>query len=400
VLSRAPTRLLAVAVVLAVGGAGCAKGEDAVVIADPVAEALAHAPADAAALAVVATDAAEGPGAALVALAQRFPGVELVRAQLQAVVGDRLGLDVEEELRPLLGHPLALWSDDGDPARRSAAWVVRDGTHLGELLEARARRGALTASGAEGEYAVFARRGGGAYGRRGPVLVTAPDEAALRGVLRRRAAGRGQWSAPLLRERGLGLPEGRSRASRWTPARWSSGGAGRCAAYRGWPGSSARRSRSRRWAAACASTPAPAPRRSRRPTCRWPAGVEPPATRGRAPLVAAVRGPGQTLAFARRVTELLDPGRLDALDRTAEVLRRYARVDLQEDLVDRLTGSATLTSPDGRRLTLAPSSTIPRRPRTRSGGSGRSPGSGARWPSWPASTSVASTSRSATAATR
>ncbi len=82
------------------------------------------------------------------------------------------------------------------------------------------------------------------------------------------------------------------------------------------------------------------------------AGVEPPVTRGSGRVVAAVRDPQRTLGFARRVIDLLDPQRLDGLRQAEEVLARYARVSVQEELLDRLAGSATLTSRDGRTLTL------------------------------------------------
>jgi len=66
--------VLAMVATLALAIVGCG-GKEEVVIADPLAEALAHAPADAAALAVVATDGTAGPGAALARLGQRFGGL-------------------------------------------------------------------------------------------------------------------------------------------------------------------------------------------------------------------------------------------------------------------------------------------------------------------------------------
>ncbi len=124
--------VLAIVAALAVGATGCGTREEQVVIADPVAEALAHAPADAPVLAVVATDTAAGPAAALARLGRRFPGMDLVLGQAQATLGARVGLDYATELRPLLGHPLVLWSVEGLVAGpRFAAWVVRDSEKLG-----------------------------------------------------------------------------------------------------------------------------------------------------------------------------------------------------------------------------------------------------------------------------
>ncbi len=343
------------AVLLASAGlaAGCGtKEEETVVVDDPVAEALAHAPASAAVLAVVATDRRRGPGAALAALAQRFPGNELALAQGAALLGERLGLDPEDELEPLLGNPVVLWSPDGSAARRSAAWVVRDGGRLGELLAARVKAGALRAEGASGEYALYARRDGGAYARRGPVLVTAPDLPALREALARRRAGSGQWAPELLRERSLGLPGGavarvvldagaltRRSLPGLSPVRWVAGL--RRAALTLTPLGGGLRLHARAGLEGVGAADGPlAP------------GVEPPRVRGSAPIVVGVRDPQQTLRFARRVTDLLDPDRLEGLRRTEEVLRRYARVDLEEDLLDRITGTATLTTRPGGGLTL------------------------------------------------
>jgi len=325
------------------------------VIADPLAEALAHAPADAAALAVVATETAVGPGAALARLGRRFPEIERVLAQVQGTLGRRVGLDYATELRPLLGHPLVLWSTDGSTGRSFAAWVVRDGEKLGELLRAREASGALVAAPAVAGYALFTRPNGGAYARRGPVLVIAPDLDRLRDVLRRRGSGHGQWGSQLLRERGLGLPGGGAVARVQLDAR--------ALVARGGP-----EARRVRWVAALeraaltvtseagglrvrarVSTDSGATAPQDVPIA---AGVQPPVTRGSGRVVAAVRDPRQTLRFVRRTIDLLDPQRLAGLRQAEEVLARFARVSVEEDLVDRLAGSATLTSRDGRTLTL------------------------------------------------
>jgi hypothetical protein len=229
-------------------------------------------------------------------------------------VGGRLGLDARTSCGRCSASRRPL-----DPRRRPGAAPrglgrARRG-RLGELLAARAKDGALTAAADEGEYAVFTRRGGGAYGRRGPVLVTAPDEAALRRTLQRRAAGRGQWDAALLRERGLGLPEGAvarvaldarplvaARGGQLRRVTWVAGL--ERAALTLTPLGGGLRLHARASTASLAPADVPIA-----------GGVTPPATRGRAALVAAVRDPRQTLAFARRVTELLDPRRLDGLRR-------------------------------------------------------------------------------------
>ena len=346
--------VLLVVAVLAVAVAGCGSKERKVVIADPLAEALARSPADAAALAIVATDPAAGPGAMLARLAQRFPGSELLLGQAQAMLGERVGLDYATELRPLLGGPLVLWSPEGTTQRRFSGWIARDGDALGELLAAKEKTGALVEAPPVADYALYTRRGGGAYARRGPLLVSAPDLAALRAVLARRQAGRGQWTPALLRERGLGLPGG-AVARVVLDARALVAREGGTTRRVPWVNALER--------AALTVTPEAGglrvhARASTDPGVLAPddvpiaPGVEPPVTRGRAPVVAAVRDPQQTLAVARRVVDLLDPTRLDGLRQAEDVLGRFARVNLQDDLLGRLTGSATLTSRDGRTGTL------------------------------------------------
>ncbi len=350
---RAGSALPLLAALVVVLG-GCGKKEDKVVIADPVAEALAHAPADAAALAVVATDTKGGPAAALEALAERFSGGDLVLGQGESALARRLGLD-PGALRSLRGNPLVAWSPDGSTTRLFAAWVTRDAKRTGQLVDAQEDDGALEGAPGVGDYALYTRRGGGALARRGPLLVTAPDLAALREVLRRRAAGRGQWTRALLGQRELGLPaEGASvrvaldahrvlapRAGRAARTRWVA--ALRRGALVATPVGGGLRVHARVSTAPSGLTAADLPLST---------GVAPPATRGRAPILAAVRGPQPALRFARRVTDLLSPRRLDGLRRAEELLRRYARVDLQEDVLDRLSGTATLTTRDGRVGTL------------------------------------------------
>ena len=345
---------LAIVAALAAALGGCqTKQEEEIVIADPVAEALAYAPAGAAALAVVATDPEAGPGAALARLGERFGGIELVIGQAQATLGARLGLDVERELRPLLGYPIVLWSADGTAARRYAAWVVRDGGRLGRLLEDREGSGVLRREPGVAEHEIYTRSDGGAYARRGPVLLTAPDAASLRILLERRAAGRGQWTRSLLRERSLGLPEGalarvsldaravvaqRAGAARRVP--WVA--ALERIALTVTPTGGGVRVHAR------AST-APPPASDEVPIA---SGLAPPDVRGSGPIVVGVRDPRQTAAFVRRTVDLLDPERLAGLRKAEEVLGRYARVSVQEDLLDRLAGSATVSSRDGRTFTL------------------------------------------------
>jgi hypothetical protein len=69
--------------------------------------------------------------------------------------------------------------------------------------------------------------------------------------------------------------------------------------------------------------------------------------------VVGVRAARQTVAFARQVAAVSRPDTARSLDETLDLLRRYAGVDLQRDLVDRLTGTTTFTTDADFRLITA-----------------------------------------------
>ena len=354
--------LLAIGAVLVAAMVGCGgKEAKAVTIADPLAEALAHAPAGAAVLAVVDTAPQRGPSAALARLAAGA-----------LASGGAGGLDVgagavagaPAPAGPLDAGVVVVWSPDGRTGQQFTARVVADGPALGKQLETRREAGALTARGDDGDYALYTERAGGALARRGPVLVSAPDLAALRAVLRRRRDGRAQWTPRLLAERTLGLPAtalarvaldaqalvarrgGDARRLPWVAAL-------RRAAVTLTPEVGALRARIR-------VTTAPGLAPAELPLVT---GAAPPAVHGSGPLTASVRGPRQTVEFLRRTLDLLDPALLGGLRDAEGLLDRYAGVSLQQDLTDQLTGSATVTSRDARTFTLRSDLADPERTR-------------------------------------
>jgi hypothetical protein len=68
--------------------------------------------------------------------------------------------------------------------------------------------------------------------------------------------------------------------------------------------------------------------------------------------VIGIRAARQTIAFARQVAQLTRRDDLARLDETLGLLRRYADIDVQRDLVDRLTATTTFaTDADGRPIT-------------------------------------------------
>lgn len=344
-------RLIIAALTVAMLGvaAGCGgtkeKGK-AVVIADPLAEALAHAPADASVLAVVDTAPRRGASAAL------------ARLLAGGLSGGGLGVLDERSDDPAPAKPLSTgsvveWRPRGDLDRRFSARVVADGGELGEQLGRREDAGAIERAGEDGDYALYTDRLGGALARRGPVLLTGPDVGTLRAVLRRRRDARAQWTPKLLAQRTLGLPRGaiariaidaRAELDRAAPAARRLPWVATLdrAAVTLTPEQNALRVRVRSSVSAgVAAEELP-----------LALGPQPPRVRGNAAATASVREPRQTLTFLRRAVDLLDPERLAGLRVAETLVDRFANVSFQEDLLDQLRGSATVTSTDGQTVTL------------------------------------------------
>lgn len=340
--------IAAIAAVLLGVLAGCGgKEEQDVVIADPLAEALAHAPADAAVLAVIDTARQEGASAALSRL--------LTGSLAGGVIGAQAGGPDAQPSGPLTTGNVVVWSPRAEPRRRFTARVVADGDELGKQLETRREAGALKGMGEDGDYTLYADRTGAALARRGPVLITGPGPDELRSVLRRRRSGQDRWTRGLLESRTLGLPGGAiARVAIDAQAELSRTRTGAAARKLPWVAGVRR--------VALTLTPEVGALRVRVranlaegvPAEAFPlvTGAAPPRVRGAGTAVASVREPRQTLAFLRRSVDLLDPERLADLRSAESLIDRFANVSLQKDLLDRLTGSATVTSSDGRTATL------------------------------------------------
>lgn len=343
--SRLTIAAIAAALLGAFGGCGGEKPAPGIEIADPLAEALAHAPADASVLAVIDTARQKGASAALARL--------LTGGLAGGVIGTENGAPEARTPGPLTTQDVVVWSPRTTLRRRFTARVVADGDRLGRQLDTRREAGALTAMGEDGDYALYVDRTGGALARRGPVLITAPGPDELRAVLRRRRSMQAQWTPALLRARTLGLPGGaiarvaidaQAELTRTDPAArrlpWVA--ALRRVALTLTPEVGALRVRVR--AILEAGVPGEA----------FPlvTGTAPPQVRGAGAAAASFREPRQTIGFLRRAVDLLDPERLADLRAAEGLIDRFANVSLQEDLLDRLTGSATVTSSDGRTVTL------------------------------------------------
>jgi len=325
-------------------------------VGDPLGEALSFAPADAPVVAVLLTDPEARGRRDLAALARRVPAAELARAQVDGLLRDRIGLG-ERDLRSLAGHPAIAWAPSVGALRSGAvSWVATDGARLEELLDERREQGRLRALPPARGYVRYQGRGV-AVAVRGPRLVATPDLRALDDAIDRNLARRGGLTRAALDERRLGT-DARALLSVLAadagPLVTQATG-GRVTGEVPWLRAL------RRAAITLDAEPAGLVARARLETP--PGTVRPqdlpiargpqaPTPRGRGPVVVAVRAARQTIAFARQVGGVTRREDLAGLDGTLGLLRRYADIDVQRDLIDRLTAATTFTTDeDGRPIT-------------------------------------------------
>ncbi len=324
-------------------------------VADPAAEALGFAPADVPVVAVLVTDPDSPARRDLAGLSRRFPAAELARAQVDGLLRDRVGVG-ERDLRPLLGNPAIAWASRVDAlADGGLAWIATDGARLEELLEEREEAGRLRRLPPQRGFTRYAAPGV-ALAVRGQRLVAAPDPPALAAALGRHRSRRGGLSRAALDERRLGTAPGALLTVLAEAGPLVARAAGPAAA-RGVPWLRAVRRVALRVGAgpgglvarARLETPAGTVRPADLPIARGP---QAPVPRGRGELTAGVRAARQTVAFARGVAAVTRPQELRRIDDTLDLLRRYAGIDVQADLIDRLTGTTTFTADaTGRRVT-------------------------------------------------
>lgn len=325
-------------------------------VADPLAEALGFAPADAPVVAVLLTDPDARGRQDLSSLSRRFPAAELARAQVDGLLRDRIGLG-ERDLRPLLGNPAIAWAPRIDALRTESAvaWIATDGARLHELLDERREQGRLQLLPPDRGFDRYSGRGV-FVAVRGQRLLAAPDPDALADAILRNATRRGGLTRAALDERRLGTNAGSLLSILGEAGPLVAQVAGDAAA-RGVPWLRA----IRRAAITLDAEPAGLVARARLETppgtvrpqdLPFARGPQAPTPRGRGPVVAGVRAGRQTIAFARQVARVTRPDDLARLDSTLGLLRRYADIDVQRDLIDRLTATTTFTTDaDGRPVT-------------------------------------------------
>ena len=311
--------VVAVVVVLTRGG-----DDKPAPLPDARPEALAFAPRDAPGVIAVDT-AAPAAGAILQQLVPRLTDNALTGA----------------DVRPLLGRDAAVALLDPRARRGTVAFVARDRARLEQATDG------LRATGAYRGARLYAARSG-AVATRGLALVAAPDAAALRRALDARADPSGHITPAVFDARLTDLPKtapvqaifdarrvllaqqpevGRTRwgrALRGGAAVLQAGGDGIRIPFR--------------IASAPGLTPADLP---------FAPGARPPVARGRAPLVAGIRGFDRLIAFLR----VADPDRFRALNQIDDAVPAFLGLDI-DGLLDNVGTEATVTTADLRTLVV------------------------------------------------
>ncbi|MCW2998364.1 MAG: hypothetical protein JWN65_1913 [Solirubrobacterales bacterium] len=344
------------------GGETGPKGRTELTIRDPLGEALRYIPSSAAVVAVVQTDAGAGPLRSALDLAQAFPGAGAITGRLEQLVNDRAGLSLASEVTALAGAPAVVARMGVSPKAASmGAWVVLDEVSLSDILRSKVDSGTVSAGDPYKKWTIYTRPGA-VYAQRDRVLLTASDLVTLRAAIDRRLkTGRGAGlTRATFNGRSLsGIPARRAlirvavtgpglrnAIARQAPDAaqlpWVAALRGAGLAVAADPDGLHVSARLRTDEATLTDADLPIA-----------AGAQAPEATGDAPIVVGVRNVDQTAGFLVRTAQLVAPERLKTYTTVRDLLRRFAQVDVEADILGTLTKRATLTVPATGGVTLA-----------------------------------------------
>jgi hypothetical protein len=196
---RRLTVLVSIAVIAVCGCGGGAKHK-APALTDPLSEALAYVPRDAAAVAAITTDVEHGQGAAARNLLERFLGAEVALDKVRERIDAITGLPATGDVGPLLGNDLVAAETGSGPY---VAWVVKDGGKLRALLDDEVAQNALSKGPSSDGYSTYTRTGT-LIALKGAVVVAGAPTPVRAALVRR--AGSGGMTRGLFTARMRGLP--------------------------------------------------------------------------------------------------------------------------------------------------------------------------------------------------
>lgn len=364
VLSLAAGLLLVVVVLSCSGTTRDAAPEQrstALTIRDPLAEALRYVPQSAGLVAVVSTDTTQGPLAAALALARTVPRVGALLRQAQALIDERTGLSLATDGAVLAGAPMVIARIGlRSRAQTLGAWVVPDAAVLGEQLSGRVQSGTLTEGASYQRWTTY-RQTGLVLAARDRVLLGASDLHTLRAAITRRLrTGRtgGLTVAAFTTLSRAGMPAAQAvvrlaadgptvRAALADRLRgagslpWVAALTGAGVAIAADEHGVSVRARLRTDEASLVDPDVPIA-----------LGPVAPELDGDGPVVVGLRDPARTAGVALELAKRAAPDQAAAYAQVRDILKRYARVDLEADVLGVLDGDATLTFPAGGGVTL------------------------------------------------
>ena len=331
-------------------------------IRDPLTEALRYMPQSSAIVAEVKTDAGDGPLRSALDLSKEVPGSGTLLKDAGQALSDRVGVPLSSQVRSLAGAPIVVaWTDAGLAAGATlSAWVALNAEGLTDVVQAKVGANAVRAARQYRRWTIYSTTGV-SYAQRDRVLLTASTPSTLREAIDRR----------LKTGRGGGL----SRAA-FTAASRSGIAAGQALIRVAVNGRVLRSVISQRlpkieqlpWVAAltgaglAVSTDEDGVHMKARlqtdevsltePDLPVAPGTKGPEVNGDALVLVGVRNIAQSIDVLLQATQIVAPERVKAYTKVRDLLARFARVDIERDLLGALTDDATVSFPATGGVTL------------------------------------------------
>ena len=306
---------------------------------DPTIDALSYFPPTSPFVMTVATAPQDAAVKRAQALEQRNPQYQLAMTALLARLGE-MGINYDQDIRPLLGNPIALGAEGVRPSAFLATWVTRSAAAATRLV----KKIGLAAAGSHDGAALYAGRGL-AIGLDGPVVIISQSTQLVDDALDRHAAHQGFDRASYTRAT-AGVTQGgviemfgdltgvlaQPSAAKARQVPWVDAITGYAASV----------SASSTGVAVSfhVSTTGRQLSASQLPIA---SGAAPPDTAGDLPIQMAIRDPAQIIDFARAAAQATDPAGYAAFVRRQAAIRRRSGFDLNA-LVGMLTGDLTIES--------------------------------------------------------
>jgi hypothetical protein len=334
----------------------------AVVPQSALRQALKFVPASAAYVVVVQTNPGSAAVRSALLLSSRFSGADEILRAAEGLLRTRTGLDISTDLTTMLGNPVVIAGDS--PAHATVSWVAASPDALQSVVTAATDSGDLQSAGTYRNAQLYSGFGGSALAITGAAVVAGPSPAVVRTALDRAARGTGSLTEASFDKRAAGVPKSalvraiasgagmQSLISRlYGPARevpfvsaLSGGALALSAAADGLHGTL------RIDTAPGVLTAADMPLAT---------GASPPVMNGSSPITVSIRDPAHLGHFLLDAGSATNASLVKSYNEIDGLLTKFARIDLDQQILSTLTGPATLTSSDLHTFNLRAQTTDP-----------------------------------------